>query len=491
MPDNIIIFVADHFRAETLAHLGNPAAVTPNLDRLAAEGVSFRNAFCQNPVCTPSRCSFMSGLYPHVGGHRTIGHLMKEDEPVLLRGLKEAGYFVWWGGKNDLVADGVPLDRYCDVRCRGTIPGLNAPADRSCAPDAPWRGGPDSDRFYSFYIGKLDKGDRPFYPDQDWADVIAAVDFVKNPPREPYCLYLAITYPHLPFAVEEPWYGVTDRSRLPARAPVPEEGGGKPAMLRGIVERSRLAGWSKERLDEVHATFYDMCSRVDHQFGLVTDALRESGRYDGTAVLFFSDHGCYAGDFGAVSVNQNTFEDVLTRVPLLIKPPARTNVKPGIRDALVELIDIPATVFDLTGIAPGYHHFGRSLLPLVGGAANEHRDAVFCEGGRLRDEEHCKELEYLPGQDPADVYWPRLSLQAGDGPEHGKAVMCRTADHKYVYRLYEQDELYDLREDPLETTNRAGDPALADILAWFRERVLRFFVETADTVPLHPDQRGS
>jgi len=489
MADNIVIVVPDHFRGEALGHMGNPAVLTPNLDRLAEEGVSFRNAFCQNPICTPSRCSFMSGLYPHVRGHRTISHLMKQDEPVLLRNLKDAGYFVWWGGKNDLVAGDIPLDAYCDVRCNGTISGLDKPAERSCSPDAPWRGGSDSDKFYSFYIGELDKGNRDFYPDSDWADVMAAVDFIKDPLREPYCLYLALNYPHLPFAVEAPWFGMTDRSRLPDRAPVPEDWSGKPAMLRGIAERGRLNNWSKEQLDELHGTFYDMCSRVDHQFGLLMDALRESGQYDDTAVFFFSDHSCYAGDFGAVSVSQNTFEDILTRVPLLIKPPARVEVKHGIKDALVELIDVPATVFDLLGIVPDHYHFGRSLLPLISGETDVHRDAVFCEGGRLQNETHCKELEYEEGQDPANVYWPRLSLQASDGPEHTKAIMCRTECYKYVYRLYEEDELYDLKADHLEMTNSINDPGLADVRNQLKERVLRFLVETVDTVPLHPDKR--
>ncbi|MFW6278903.1 MAG: sulfatase-like hydrolase/transferase, partial [Bacillota bacterium] len=101
---NIIIFNPDQFRSDALGHLGNEASHTPNLDKLVEnDAVSFNNAFCQNPVCTPSRCSFMSGWYPHVRGHRTMYHMMKDDEPVLLRRLKEAGYYVWWGGKNDLI----------------------------------------------------------------------------------------------------------------------------------------------------------------------------------------------------------------------------------------------------------------------------------------------------------------------------------------------------------------------------------------------------
>jgi hypothetical protein len=92
---------------------------------------------------------------------------------------------------------------------------------------------------------------------------------------------------------------------------------------------------------------------------------------------------------------------------------------------------------------------------------------------------------------PDGLYWPRLKWQQqDDGPEHGKATMCRTQHYKYVYRLYEQDELYDLRADPGEQHNRIDVPALADVKAELRERLLRFLMETSDNVPWKTDQRG-
>ena len=89
---NIIIFNPDEMRWDTMGHMGNPAAVTPFLDRFAeTEAVSFSNAYCQNPVCVPSRCSFFTGLYPHTAGHRTMGHLLRSHETSLLKELKEIG----------------------------------------------------------------------------------------------------------------------------------------------------------------------------------------------------------------------------------------------------------------------------------------------------------------------------------------------------------------------------------------------------------------
>jgi hypothetical protein len=91
--------------------------------------------------------------------------------------------------------------------------------------------------------------------------------------------------------------------------------------------------------------------------------------------------------------------------------------------------------------------------------------------------------------EPESLYWPRLELQWREGPEHTKAVMCRTRRHKYVRRLYEQNELYDLQRDPDERENRIGDSALADVQAGLEERLLTFFLETGDVVPHDPDQR--
>lgn len=116
---------------------------------------------------------------------------------------------------------------------------------------------------------------------------------------------------------------------------------------------------------------------------------------------------------------------------------------------------------------------------------------MFCEGGRLPDEEQAIELQSTPpgGTLEDSRYWPRLRLQRGSGPEHTKAAMCRTQDFKYVRRLHETDELYDLRTDPGELINRTDDPDLADVRTALRERLLTWYQETCDAVPHRADQR--
>jgi arylsulfatase A-like enzyme len=495
---HIILINPDQWRGDVLGHLDNPAAPTPNLDRLVeGQAVSLANTFCQNPVCTPSRCSFMSGWYPHVRGHRTMYHMMQPDEPVLLRDLKQAGYHVWWGGKNDLVPGQNGFDDYCTVRYPGQhrAGGEQRPIRRDLHGSNEWRGEPGSDTWYSFFKGKIEKPDgfppeEDFVFDNDWSVVFEAIRTIHNRPADqPLCLFLALSFPHPPYGVEDPWFSAIHRDLLPRRTPTPDGWRGKPSLLKGIHETQGLAGWSEARWDELRATYYGMCARVDHQVGLLVQALQEAGIYDDSAVFLFADHGDFTGDYGLVEKTQNTFEDCLTRVPFIIKPPAGVECQPGPRQALVELVDLRATVEDLAGLEPTYTHFGKSLLPLIAGKTGQHRDAVFCEGGRVHGEEHAMEKQSTSYQSPEGLYYPRLKYQRSEGPEHTKAIMCRTAEYKYVRRLYEQDELYDLRSDPRELVNLVDDPAHAPVLAALKERLLDFLLETGDVVPWQADMR--
>lgn len=497
---NLILFNPDQWRADVMGHFGNPAAVTPHLDALVeTEAVSFRRAFCQNTVCTPSRCSFMTGLYPHVHGHRTMYHMLHEEagQRHLFNVLQEQGYHLWWGGKNDLFPGQEGWGRYVDELFQPTTAdferwGMTEQVGTHGG-SQDWRGDMAGDNFYSFYKGKLDKGDAEVYFDHDWVNVFGAIDFIRNDSGEqPFFLYLPLTYPHPPYCVEEPYYSAIDRALLPERYLAPENWIGKPSLLKGIAQRQRLQGWTEERWRELRAVYYGMCARLDHQVGLLLDALREKGLYDDTAFFLFSDHGDFTGDYGLVEKTQNTFEDCLSNVPFIVKPPKGCPVQPGVRkDALVELVDFTATVFDLLGVDPGYDSYGRSLLPLLAGETETHRDAVFCEGGRRLGETQAMELESTSMLNPEGLYYPRVGLQAvDDAPYHTKAAMCRTNNYKYTMRLYEPDELYDLRNDPGETTNVIDEPAYAEIARQLKDRLLTWYMETCDVVPRQTDQRG-
>lgn len=495
---NIVIFNPDQWRADVMGHHGNPAARTPYMDALVeSDAVSFRRAFCQNTVCTPSRCSFMTGLYPHVHGHRTMFHMLHEErgQRHLFQVLKEQGYYIWWGGKNDLYPGEEGWGRYVDEHFEATEEDYqrwgSQPCEGNHGGNMKWRGAPDDDNYYSFYKGRLEKGDQEIYLDHDWQNVMGALDFIRHYDGEqPFCVFLPLSYPHPPYSCEEPYYSMIDRAAIPDQVPAPSNWEGKPSLLKGIASRQKLQGWTEERWRELRATYYAMCSRVDHQAGLVLNALRESNTYDDTAFFLFSDHGDFTGDYGLVEKTQNTFEDCLSNVPLIIKPPKGVDFKPGIREtALVELVDFTATVYEMVGVDPGYDHFGKSLLPLLAGEET-HRDAVFCEGGRRKGEVQAMERGSTSHLDPSGLYYPRVGLQSlDDPPYHSKAAMCRTNDFKYTMRLYEQDELYDLQKDPGETNNMINDPAYAAVARQLKDRLLYWYMETCDIVPREEDQR--
>lgn len=354
-----------------------------------------------------------------------------------------------------------------------------------------WRGQKGSDTFFSFLKGRLEKGDQPYYGDKDWAHVLGAIDLIRNYEGEkPLCIYLPLEFPHPPYCVEEPWFSMIDRDKLPPRRRPPDDWEHKPAILGEIAKRQGLSGWSEERWDELRATYYGMCARVDHQFGMVMEELRKAGMYEDSAVFFFSDHGDYTGDYNIVEKTQNTMDDCLSCVPMIIKPPANVPVKAGRCEGLTELIDFAATVYDLAGIDPGYDHFGRSLRSQLTGKTKSNRDAVFCEGGRLVGEAQAMEAESVSASDPDGLYGPRVQLQQTDETMyHTKAAMCRTATHKYVMRLYEEDELYDLEKDPEERHNLVCDPSSAEILQTMKNRILTWYMETADVVPRSADLR--
>jgi len=492
---HLVLMNADQWRGDMMGHCGDPGAVTPNLDRMAGEeAVSFSRTYCQNPVCTPSRCCFMSGWYPHVRGHRSMKRMLRQpDENNLLKTLKDGGYYVWWGGKNDLVPAQHGFDDYCDVKySRGyndlTDPELPKPHNLYATDQ--WDRDPERDDYYSFLVGKIDKGEAPYYRDSDWAAVEGAIEMIRNAPEDrPLCIYLCLAYPHPPYAVEEPWYSMIDPGAIPERVREPEDWSGKASFMPEYHRRLGLGGWSEERWRELRRVYYAMAARVDHQVGLIVDALREKGVYDETGFFFFSDHGDFAGDYGLVEKAQICFEDCLTRVPLVVKPPEGWGVKPRVSDALVELTDVSATVEAMSGLRLPQAHFGRSLLPLVAGEADRHRDAVFCEGGGSEGEAHFPGSDVPAKLDPASVYYPRQSMQAERIEYMGRATMLRTDRYKLIHRQYEGNELYDLQADPAELHNVIDEPGYAEALGALERRMLRFYFETSDVVPSDFDER--
>jgi len=486
---NIVLFVPDSYRGDVLGHQGNPGALTPHLDRLvASDAVSYGNAFAQNPVCTPSRCSFMTGWYPHVHGHRSMRNMLKEHEPSLLTVLRREGYYVWWGGKNDLVRVQRPEDylRYCDEKFR---PDGKYSEQMEYKQPSPLTA--DDPRHGAFYRGILTRDcEGASHYDQDTAWVLGAVDMIQNRPDDrPFFCYLPLGKPHPAYYAEKDLYDAIDPASLPPRIPKPGDGAGLPEVLDALRSAYRSDDITEEMWRDVKRIYYAMCAKVDALFSKVVEALVEQNLYDDTWIFFFSDHGDFAGDYSLPEKTHSTMQDSLLRVPLVIKPPADVPTERGNRQHLTELLDITATLYDLLDIDPGYAHLGVSLRASLAGDETAIHDAVFAEVGGRRDEEGFVNTDV--DKMPPDSFYFRQSRAAI--PHHvtgSHAVMCRTAQNKYVRRYYTgHHELFDLEADPDEMRNLSGHPDYADVERRMEARLLDFFMHTGDVLPHEPDSR--
>ncbi len=471
---NIIYFNPDQMRADFLGCYGHPLARTPNLDQLAAEGVRFDQCHVQHTVCTPSRCSFMTGWYPHVRGHRTLWHPLQRDEPNTLKYLKQAGYDVHWIGKNDLLAPDAFADSVTRVH------------------DWQWSGGgsrdifnPDEPGYWSFLYG----------PSEDhttgWHHVNKGIDFLRSRSADdpPFMLFLPIVEPHCPFTCPQPWYDMYDPDDLPPTRPAELEG--KPVFHRLIREYRRLDELDDGHFRKLRAVYLGMISYVDEMVGRLLRALEETGQADNTAVFFFSDHGEWAGDYGLVEKWHAGLDDCLTRIPMIVRAPGCA--AGHVVDTPTECFDIVPTTLELAGVECRHTHFGRSMGPQLAGAPGDGNRAAFAEGGYDPHEPHC--YEGAPGgfqdvDNPQGIYYPKGRQQQEHPESSARCTMIRTATHELIYRPGDVSELYDLRSDPLELTNLYDDPECADVRARLMQRLLDWYVRTSDVTPHDRQPRG-
>ncbi len=477
MPDqrpNLIYLNPDEWRGDCLSCYGDPVVGTPNVDRLAAGGARFADCFVQHTVCTPSRCSFMTGWYPHVRGHRTLWHPLQAHEPNTLRYLKAAGYQVHWWGKNDLLAP----DAYADsVDAIHRVEGDYRAADLF-APGEPG--------FMSFLRGPA-TGAPP-----EAAMAAEAADWLRawREGDAPFMHFHAWTWPHCPYTVPEPWYSRYDPADLPLLRPA--ELSDKPDFHRLIRRYRGLDGTGSDGdlLRKLRAVYLGMIAYVDHQLGVILDALDETGLAERTAVFFFTDHGDWAGDYGLVEKWPSGLDDCLTRTALVVRAPGCT--AGHVVDGITELIDIVPTTLDLAGVELGHTQFGRSLVPQLLGAAGDPERYAFTEGGYDPHEPHCFEGKPSDGVcgDPRSPYYPKGRQQQEESASVGRCVAIRGRDRKLVRRPGGVSELYDLERDPREQRNLYCDPAYAAERADLERRLLDWLIRTSDVTPWETDPRG-
>ncbi len=405
---SFVILVTDDQRADTIGH---PTLRLPNIDRLASEGVLFRNAFVTTSICAISRASLMSGRLARnhkVGDFKTPlpDDVLETTYPAL---LKKAGWRTGCFGKWGI--GGKPPAGVFDVW------------------DA-WGGQGD------YFVGPEKT------PNAEWL-ARKAEEFIRSTPRgQPFCLVVLFKAPHDPYQPDPRDAALFSEVDFPP--PASAAGFDKlPAFLRTSEARLRHDKWTgKAGYAEFMRNYLRCLAGVDRAVGKITAALDGARRQDETLIAYTSDNGFLLGEHGLIEKWQMWEESI--RVPMILKAPWMPAALRGRAvDAMALNIDLAPTIVDWAGLEPSHDYDGRSLRRLMLGQASAWRTEFFYEhhfayGGKI----------------------PRT-----EG--------LRTERWKYVTYFDVEpptEELYDLREDPREERNRAADPAAADTLAALRAR---------------------
>lgn len=464
---NVIVIMADQFKA-TASHLyGNPDCTTPSLERLAASGVLYQNAFTPHPLCVPARISFWTSQYSHTHGSQRNQTLMPTGADHAFRRLKDAGFNLGLIGKNHCLVDRDDLDLFdvwCEIGHRGFEGGSPRGMDWVRSPDAVNQAHAVRKNMPIPEVGCPHEITR--YEVEDYSTALVGaqtVKYLEENRDNRFALWVSLPDPHPPYETHERYASMFPPETLELPPTREDEFGNAP--LRNRILHEILGSKDNDRAD-LRATlgiYYGMVRFVDDQLGEILDALERLGLRENTIVVFCSDHGDFAGEHGMMNKG-GVFYDCLTRVPLVLSLPGEVP-EGGIDDSLVNLIDVVPTLFSLLGLEIPQSFEG---LPLPTATAAAPRDAAFSEYGAGGPPFTWDDLDKLPVKTGVRALGSTLLKRESEG----RRRMIRTSDWKYVSdTMGDLDELYDLRSDPWELDNLADRPEYHSIRSELGQRL--------------------
>lgn len=491
---NILFIITDQQRKDAMGAYGNPLLRTPHLDRLASEGIRFEHFFIAAFPCSPSRASFLTGLYPHTHGVVVNNLILDPSLPNLGALLQQAGYHTAWMGKWHLAG---PNRLVRDEQGRA-LKQERAPADERTPP---LRLGFETEvsagLHYLNYLRQLGleeplpgrkvrgghhtviQDGHSVIPEEHFVSAFLAREAVKfleaqRDAERPFFLGLSFPGPHRPMTPPEPW----DKLYHPEQMVLPanhrdlmthkprshrqfhwymlREGLNPANLKRYLVYEEEMwdlldrGHFGEREFKELMAHYYGFITYLDQWIGYVLDAVDRLGLRDRTIVIFTSDHGEFMGSHGCIFKAMAMYDELMN-VPFLLRYPPLTHHPSPIKhqtSALVSSVDVVPTLLELVGVPMPHAVQGRSFASLLRGETEQHRDAVFTS-------------------------FPAF---------HRQVRMVRTAEWKYVlnWRPREVDELYHLRRDPGELHNLALEPGHEEVLREMQERLFAWMEETND-----------
>lgn len=470
---NILWICTDQQRYDTLGCYGNEFVSTPVLDKLAQDSALFENAISQSPVCTPSRGCFLSGRYPNTCRTRQNGADIPDSEVLVTKLLHDSGYYVGLSGKLHIRACN-PASGCTEMESRiddgydefhwshDTAPlwGLNNEYYK-------WL----NDKFGVTYKttptpeSKYVEYGMPQDQTQAYWCAEKAIDFIKENKDRPWAFSVNMYDPHHPF---DPPKELLDKymdrlDQLPL--PVYDADEEKTKTIWQAQDHTGAynhhAGHPFSEMNEMDhkmqkAAYYAMCDNIDTQVGRMLSALKETGQYENTIVVFHSDHGEMLGDHG-VYLKGPYFYECCIKVPLIISWPG--HIKAARYNQIVELMDIPETLLELCGMERYEGMQGLSLVPLMDGKVD-----------KLHKNAYADYMNAMP--------WHREPIAS--------ASMVRTEEWKLVvsHAGNGEGELYNLKNDPQEQHNLFYDSAYSDVKLDLYAQLLDRWAMQVDPIPV-------
>ncbi len=445
---NILLFVTDQQRRDTIGAYGSTICRTPTADRLAADGIAFDRAYTPTGLCSPARCSLMTGVYPHA--HKVLTNValhpiresLRSSEDRLARALGAANYRLGYVGKWHVSQSENPLD-------------FGFEDYFGLADYLQWRGGqasgvPDSMWNYRTQTCARDPG--PVETSRPAWLCDRAIELIDKYAGDESPFFIRVDFhgPHFPNVVPEPYFSMYPPKEIPPWSNFDDSLSGKPAVQR-IKQRhygTDTMTWSDWQ--PLVAAYLGEVSLIDAQAGRVVSYLADQGLLDNTLAIWTTDHGDTCGSHGICNKDYTMYQEIY-RVPLLLHWPGV--IAPERRDAhfVHHFLDLCATILDLVGVdLDGLH--GRSLLPIL-------------RGNSVQD-------------------WPTEAFAQFHGSHMGlysMRMLCNDR-YSYIYHANDIDEFYDHEADPFELANLAEnpDPSTAPALSEMRRRMLHWMAATDD-----------
>lgn len=436
---NILVIQADQMSAKALSLYSNSLVKMPNLERLAAKGVVFENAYCNFPLCTPSRSSMMTGRYANAISQWDNATELPASTPTLAHYLRDVNYHTVLCGKMHFIGP----DQVHGFNERVTTDIY--PSNFAWTPD--WIVG---ERYRPTGINMravVDAGicTRGLQIDYDEEVAHSAVqklyDLARFNKDKPFLLWTSFTHPHSPYITTQHYWDLYSHSDIDM-----------PSVPRfKLQEMDTMSRWlyyahggDLHKVNDSHIlnarhAYYGMCTYIDDKLGQLLDALEKLGIEDETTIIFTADHGEMLGERGMWF--KQTFYEWSTRIPLIIKTPKQ---KKAVRiKKLVSLVDLLPTLMD---IATNSHSpppisplDGHSLMPLINHALQSKKTTPLVKWDNRVISEYTGEGVITPCR------------------------MIRRDDIKLIYTHGYPDLMYDLSQDPLELNNLIGKPEYAAI----------------------------